>query len=90
MTRTVFCRKFGKELPGFDTPPIPGPLGQDIYDHVSIQAWTEWQELQKMLINEHHLSLQDLSARRYLMDQMKKFFQNEEVDKPSGYVPPST
>ncbi|MCY4143493.1 MAG: oxidative damage protection protein [Gammaproteobacteria bacterium] len=90
MARTVFCRKFGKDLPGFENPPIPGPLGQDIFENVSVQAWTEWQELQKMLINEHHLSLQDLDARRYLMDQMKKFFNNEEVDKPSGYVAPPT
>lgn len=90
MTRTVCCRKYRRELPGFDNPPMPGPLGQDLYDNVSIQAWSEWQELQKMLINEYHLSLRDMETRRYLTNQMKKFFNNQEVDQPSGYVPPNS
>ena len=89
MTRLVLCRKYGEQLPGLETPPMPGPLGQDIYENVSIKAWEDWQELQTMLINEHHLSMQDFDARRYLMAQMKKFFDNEEVDRPSGYVAPS-
>lgn len=89
MTRLVLCRKYGKQLPGLQAPPMPGPLGQDIFENVSVKAWEDWQELQTMLINEHHLSLQDFEARRYLMDQMKKFFANEEVDRPSGYVAPS-
>jgi Fe-S cluster biosynthesis and repair protein YggX len=84
----VLCRKFGKQLPGLKAPPMPGPLGQDIYENVSSKAWNDWQELQTMLINEHHLSMQDFDARRYLMAQMKKFFANDEVDKPSGYVAP--
>ena len=88
MTRTVMCRKYGKELPGFDAPPMPGVLGQDIFENVSIEAWNAWQELQTMLINEHQLSLQDFAARKYLTDQMKKFLNNEDVDKPSGYVDP--
>ncbi len=89
MTSTVVCRKYGKELPGLQHPPMPGPLGEDIHQNVSAQAWSEWQDLQTMLINEHHLSMQDPNARRYLMEQMKKFFANEDHDKPEGYTPPS-
>ena len=89
MTRSVLCRKFGERLPGLNAPPMPGPLGQDIYENVSVKAWEDWQELQTMLINEHHLSMQDFEARRFLMAQMKKFFENEEVDRPSGYVAPA-
>lgn len=86
MTRTVHCRKYDAELPGLAHPPFPGPLGQDIYDHISQRAWDAWQDLQTMLINEKHLSLQDMEARRYLLDQMKKFFANTETDQPSGYT----
>ena len=68
---------------------MPGSLGQDIFENISVKAWEDWQELQTMLINEQHLSLQDLDARRYLMEQMKKFFGNEEVDRPTGYVAPT-
>ena len=86
--RTVQCRKHGRELPGLDVPPIPGPLGEDIYDNVSAQAWEEWQALQTMLINEHHLSLRDADSRKYLLDQMNRFFRNEETETPVGYVKP--
>lgn len=88
MTRTVLCRKYREQLPGLKAPPMPGPLGKDIYENVSIKAWEDWQELQTMLINEHHLSMQDFESRRYLVAQMKKFFANEEADRPSGYVAP--
>lgn len=88
MTRLVLCRKYEEQLPGLNSAPMPGALGQDIYDNVSAKAWEDWQELQTMLINEHHLSLQDFNTRRYLTAQMKKFFNNEDVDRPAGYVAP--
>ena len=55
MTRLVTCRKLGKQLPGLASPPMPGPMGEDIYEHVSAEAWDQWQTLQTMLINEHQL-----------------------------------
>ena len=51
MTRSVLCKKFQKELPGLDQPPYPGPKGQEIFENVSKQAWEEWLDHQKMLIN---------------------------------------
>lgn len=88
MTRTVFCRKYQEELPGFDLPPMPGDLGQDIYENVSLRAWQEWQQLQTMLINENHLSMRDSQARNYLMEQMHKFLNNEPHDRPAGFIEP--
>lgn len=88
MTRTVFCRKYQKKLPGMDRPPMPGNLGQDVYENISLRAWQEWQQLQTMLINESHLSMRDAQARRYLMEQMQKFFNNEQHDRPAGFVEP--
>ena len=89
MSRTVFCRKHQQELPGLDAPPYPGPKGQDIFENVSKRAWEEWQAHQTMLINEKHLSLVDPEARKYLQQEMDKFFAGEEYDKAEGYVPPS-
>ena len=88
MSRTIFCRKYQKELPGMDRPPMPGPIGQDVYENISLRAWQEWQNLQTMLINESHLSMRDTQARRYLMEQMQKFFGNEQHDRPTGFVEP--
>ena len=67
---------------------MPGTVGLDIFENISAKAWDDWQELQTMLINEHHLSLRDADARKYLRDQMQRFFNNEETEKPAGYTAP--
>lgn len=87
MSRTVICRKFQQELPGLDAPPFPGPKGQEIFDHVSKQAWEAWKAHQTMLINEKHLSLADPQARKYLQEEMGKFLAGEDYDQAEGYVP---
>ncbi|MGB1685445.1 MAG: oxidative damage protection protein, partial [Pseudomonadales bacterium] len=73
MSRTVFCRRLQQELPGLDTPPFPGPKGQEVFETVSAQAWEEWQNLQTMLINEKHLNMMDKAARKYLNQQRDRF-----------------
>ncbi len=88
MTRTVFCKKYQKELPGLAMPPYPGPKGQELFDNVSAQAWQDWQKQQVMLINEKHLSMASADDRRYLQEQMDRFFANEPFDSASGYVAP--
>lgn len=88
MSRTVFCKKYQKELPGLMAPPLPGERGQTIYETISEQAWQEWQANQTMLINEHRLSLMDPNAREFLTQEMERFFQNEEYARPEGFVPP--
>lgn len=87
MSRTVFCRKYQKELPGMAQPPFPGPKGEDLYNNVSQQAWEEWQAHQTRLINEKHLAMTDFKARRYLMDQMDRFLSGDDFDQAEGYVP---
>jgi len=89
MSRTVNCRKFNKELKGLDFPPIPGAIGQDIFEHVSEQAWKEWQSQQTMLINEKQLNMMNAEDRDFLRGEMDKFFKNEDFEQAEGYVPPS-
>jgi Fe-S cluster biosynthesis and repair protein YggX len=89
MSRTVHCRKYGRELEGLETPPIPGPKGAELFDTVSKKAWQEWQHLQTTLINEKHLNLREPEARKYLTEQRERFLDNHPVDHAEGYVPPS-
>ena len=89
MTRTVHCCRYDTDLEGLDNPPMPGPQGQKIFEQVSKRAWQEWQQLQTMLINEKHLNLMEPDTRKYLSEQMWRFFNNEAVDHAEGYVPPS-
>ena len=54
MARMVQCVKLKKEAEGLMVPPLPGPKGQWVFDHVSQEAWAEWQSHQTRLINEKH------------------------------------
>lgn len=87
MPRTVHCRKYNKQLEGLATPPFPGPKGQDIYEHVSQQAWQEWQAHQVRLINEKGLSMIKPEDRKFLQEEMEKFLSNQDFAQAEGYVP---
>ncbi len=88
MARTIHCAKLNKEAEGFDIPPLPGKLGQRIYEHISKEAWQLWLKHQTMLINENRLNMADARARKYLLKQTEKFFFGEGADVAAGYVPP--
>ncbi len=90
MSRTVLCRKYGRELEGLDAPPMPGAQGQHLYETISKQAWNAWMKHQTTLINEKFLNLRDASTRSYLNEQMERFFDNREVDQAEGYAPPDS
>ena len=87
MARQVFCEYFKKELEGLDKPPYPGEFGERIYTSVSKQAWQMWIEHQTMLINENKLSMVNPEARKYLQEEMIKFFFGEGSQKPKEYTP---
>ncbi len=88
MSRTVNCIKLGQEAEGLDFPPLPGPIGQKIFESVSKEAWQQWIKLQTMIINENRLNLADPSHRKYLMEQVQNHFFGTGADQISGYVPP--
>ncbi|MBC8221353.1 MAG: oxidative damage protection protein [Gammaproteobacteria bacterium] len=85
MSQTVFCKKFQKDLPAMTIPPMPGPKGKELMETVSQEAWESWKSHQTTLINEKHLDLSDADARSWLLEQMEKFFNNEEVEQASGF-----
>ena len=89
MTRTVFCKKHQQQMEGLDKPPYPGPKGQEIFENISKQAWGEWIEHQTMLINEKQLSMMEPSSRKFLQQEMEKFFAGDDFERAEGYVPPS-
>ena len=88
MTRIVNCKKYKKELPGLNQPPYPGPRGQEIYENVSKQAWEEWINHQKMLINEGQINLTDRESRNWLNVLMDLFLSGVDYARPECYTPP--
>ena len=66
-------------------PPMPGPKGAELMDTVSQEAWEAWKSHQTTIINEKHLDLSDAKDRSWLLEQMDKYFNNEEVEQASGF-----
>lgn len=89
MARMVKCVKLGREAEGLAVPTYPGELGKRIFENVSKEAWQMWLRQQTMLINEYRLTPVDPKARKFLEEQMEKFFFGEGAAMPEGYVPPS-
>ena len=88
MSRQVHCVKLDKDAEGLDMPPYPGELGQRIFENVSKEAWQLWLRQQTMLINENRISLADPEARKFLEQEMEKFFFGGGSALPGGFVPP--
>ncbi len=89
MTRMVQCVKLNKEAEGLEYMPYPGELGQKIYDNVSKEAWQQWVSHQTMLMNEYRLTPVDPKARKFLEEEMEKFFFGEGYEKPKEFIDPN-
>jgi Fe-S cluster biosynthesis and repair protein YggX len=90
MNRTIHCVVLGREAPGLERPPYPGPLGQRIYQEVSKEAWAGWVRHQTMLINEYRLTPVDPKARKFLEGEMEKFLFGEGSAKPQDFKAPGS
>ncbi|MDD3608360.1 MAG: oxidative damage protection protein [Halothiobacillaceae bacterium] len=88
MTRTVYCARLQKDAEGLERLPYPGELGKRLFENVSKQAWSEWLRHQTMLINEYRLTPVDPKARKFLEEEMEKFFFTGGAARPEGYVAP--
>jgi Fe-S cluster biosynthesis and repair protein YggX len=88
MTRNVHCVLLTREAPGLDRPPYPGELGQRIFNEVSREAWAAWVRHQTMLINEYRLTPVDPKARKFLEEEMGKYFFGSGSEKPKEFQAP--
>ena len=86
-TRIVHCVKLNKDLPGLDKPPVPGELGQKIYENVSKEAFKMFLDYFKMIVNEYRLDLTSPESDKIFEDQMNEFFFGQGGNLPDEYVP---
>lgn len=72
--RLVKCAKLGRELAGLEKPPFGGPLGQQIFENISQQAWLMWRDdMQIKVLNEYRLNMGLRSDYEKLVEQMLIF-----------------
>ena len=88
MGKNVKCVKIGKELEGLERPPYPGDLGSRILENVSKEGWNMWLQHQTILINEYRLTPIEPKDRKFLEDEMEKFFFDGGSDRPNEFVDP--
>jgi Fe-S cluster biosynthesis and repair protein YggX len=88
MTRTVQCAKLKETLSGLPYKPFNDALGQRIYETVSAQAWQQWIEHSKKLVNEWRLDLTLKKSHDLLKEQCEAFLFGDGGTMPADYVPP--
>lgn len=88
MVRMVTCVKLGRELPGLEKPPIPGPLGERIYENVSAEGFALWQPHMTIMINHYGLNPVDPDTRKLLRAEMEEFFFGTNATLPDGWTAP--
>lgn len=89
-TRLVDCIKLKKKLPGLAKPPFPTPLGQQIFEQVSKEAWDLWLKESVRFINTYRLDLSSQEGQEFMVKQLKVWLGLEEGElAATAWTPPS-
>ncbi len=76
--RIVNCHYYNEQRKGLTRIPMPGDLGQKIFDHISENAWQLWLREQTKLINEYRLDPMDSKAIERLNESCRLFLFNKD------------
>ena len=87
MARMVQCVKLGREAEGLEEPPFDSPLGQKIYENISQEAWAQWQDHMKILLNEYRLQPWRKEHQDFIVAQMEQYFFGTGAEMPKEYNP---
>ena len=85
--KKIMCKKLNKEAEALDYLPYPGDLGKKIQETICKEAWEQWVSHQTMLINEMRLTPVEPKARKFLEEEMEKFFFGDGSQAQQGFVP---
>lgn len=84
---TIFCQKLQREAEQLPRKPIPGEIGERVFQHISKEAWELWLKQQTMLINEYRLSSFEPETKAFLREKMEAFLFGNENVSPQEYRP---
>ena len=87
MARTVNCVVLKQVAEGLAEPPLPGELGERVYENVSVEGWNQWLERLQMIINENQLTSADPENQRLIEQHMLGFLfdEGDYGGLPSGF-----
>lgn len=84
---TIFCQKLQREAEQLPRKPIPGEIGERVFQHISKEAWELWLKQQTMLINEYRLSSFEPETKAFLREKMEAFLFGDKNVSPQEYRP---
>jgi len=87
MSGTVNCVVLKQEAEALAMQPYPGELGQRILENVSKEGWQQWLNHQTILMNEYRLSPINPKDRKFLEEEMVKFFFGSGASQVDNYKP---
>lgn len=70
---TITCARCGQPGEPLTRPPLPGALGERIYQSICQTCWRDWLRQQTAVINHYGLDLLDPKARQFLTRQTELF-----------------
>ena len=82
---TIVCSRCHESKPLLEEPPVGGPLGQSIQEHISVDCWEEWRTASAQLINHYGLNLGLPEHRTEIRRAMKEFLG---LEQPSAEPKP--
>jgi Fe-S cluster biosynthesis and repair protein YggX len=69
----ITCVRCGETRSQLSSPPLPGDLGDRIFDNICQVCWTEWLREQTAIINHYALDVRQAQAREFLTKQTESF-----------------
>ena len=88
--RMVQCAKLGQSLLAMVYKPFDDELGARIVAEISQDAWSQWIEHSKMIVNEYRLDLTSEKSHTTLKEQCEEFlFGEAAAAPPPEFVPES-
>nr|CAA6826220.1 MAG: FIG001341: Probable Fe(2+)-trafficking protein YggX [uncultured Thiotrichaceae bacterium] len=87
MTRMVECVLLKREAEGLERLTYPGDLGKRVFENVSKEAWQKWLGHQTILMNEYRLSPINPKDRKFMEEEMDKFFFGEGASAVDNFKP---
>jgi Fe-S cluster biosynthesis and repair protein YggX len=70
---SITCARCGQIRDQLSRAPLPGDLGNRIYDTICQVCWKEWLRQQTAVINHYGLDLLDPKAKQFLTTQTEAF-----------------
>jgi len=79
----ITCSRCARTAPPAQKVTYGGKLGEEIRTNVCADCWTEWQNMEVIVINELRLDFMDPKSLEVLTKKLREFFQLE-PPKPSS------